>query len=184
MAAYVPAELARKRSSGTLLAVDPGLRYPAAAFFRDGVLTKASRVPVPTAWAKLPRGERVFRIVYAIVEWTGETPDHLVAEFPQVYRAGKSPGDPNDLLPLAAIAVGIGIRFGLVPDCVLPRDWIGQVPKHEKGDPWRSPRGGLIWSRLSACERGRVVASHDAIDATGIALFATGRLARVLPGTT
>lgn len=55
-----------------------------------------------------------------------------IIERPQVYRAGKSKGDPNDLVTLA-IRVG---RYqerlevaGVHVDLVLPTSWKGQVPK-------------------------------------------------------
>ena len=111
----------------------------------------------------------------------------LVIEWPQVYRAGKSKGDPADLLPL--VGVGMCLAGLLHPGAIkspTPAEWIGQLPKSTTGDPWASARGQRIGSRLSDVERGRVVPSHDAVDAVGIGLYCLGRLERrrVFPGAT
>lgn len=172
-----------------LLAVDPGLRYPAAAVFKDGILVGSSRVKLPTSIAKLGVVDRTAEIADLILDWaldvTGTNiPDELVVEFPQVYRAGKSKGDPNDLMPLGALCGALagrlrGLRF---PDKVvisspLPREWIGNaIKKATSGDPLLAPRGRLVWSRLSELERDSIVVSHDSLDAVGVGLWRLGRL--------
>lgn len=174
-----------------LLAVDPGLLKPAAAVFIDGKLVAAERVKVPGALAKLPVGQRSMEVAGLIQGWAEQhfhaSPDVLVIEWPQVYRAGKSKGDPADLLPL--VGVGMAVAGLLQPGEVkspTPAEWIGQLPKSTTGDPWASARGQRIGSRLSDVERGRVVPSHDAVDAVGIGLWSLGRLdrIRVFPGAT
>lgn len=169
-----------------LLAVDPGLRYPAAALFKDGLLVKASRIPIPkNITTKTPVLERCRGICFAVVDYVGTAygvpviPDTLVVEYPQVYTQDKSKGNPNQLTPLAAMG---GVLAGLYPNSAvmspLPREWTGNVPKAEEGDPWKSPRGQRVWDRLSADERLRVVPSHDSIDAVGLGLWGLGRYER------
>lgn len=163
----------------TLLAVDPGLLHPACAVFKGGVLVKASRVKVPKGIGpKTPVVQRCRVIAFAIAEYSGH-PDEIVIEFPQIYQAGKSKGDPNNLVPLAVIG---GVLAGFYPTVPIaspkPREWIGNLPKNERGDAWDSPRGERIWSRLTPAERACIVVSHDALDAVGIGLWRLGRYER------
>lgn len=163
-----------------LLAVDPGLQYPAAALFVHGELRKASRVPIPKGvTTRTPILLRCRAISFALTDYAELIPDILVVEYPQIYTQEKSKGDPNNLIPLAAMG---GVLTGLYPNAVVispkPREWTGNVPKAESGDPWKSPRGQRVWSRLSAKERLNVVPSHDAIDAVGLGLFGLGRFER------
>lgn len=163
----------------TLLAVDPGLRYPAAAVFQGGVLVKASRVKLKGINTKTPILERCRVIALSIVDWAQVTPDIIVSEYPQVYTRDKSKGDPNQLIPLAAIGACLA---GLFPSTQIispkPRDWTGNIPKSEDGDPWASARGRRIWGRLTPAERSCVVPSHDSVDAVGLGLYALGRFER------
>lgn len=161
-----------------LLAIDPGLRYPARAFFVDGELIVASRVPIPKGiTTRTPVLERCRAIAIALI---GDyRPDVVVTEYPQIYTREKSKGDPNKLIPLAAIGACIA---GLLPDAKVvapkPREWTGNLPKDEDGDPWLSPRGRRVWSRLTVEERARVVPSHDAVDSVGLGLYGLGRFDR------
>lgn len=161
-----------------LLAIDPGLRYPAIARFEDGVLVYASRVPIPRGiTTHTPVLERCRAIAIALI---GDyRPDVVITEYPQIYVREKSKGDPNNLIPLAAIGACIA---GLLPSTKIispkPKDWTGNLPKSEEGNPWDSPRGRRIWGRLSAEERVRVVPSHDAVDSVGIGLWYLGRFDR------
>ena len=174
---------------GDLLALDPGLRHPAAALFRGGVLIAAERVKLDPSWKDLDPADRWVRIAGAIVRWgigRNMEPRWLVYERPQIYTAAKSKGDPNDLVGLAGVASALA---GMLSYAVASRDialgvasatpatWIGQVPKSETGNPWASARGVRIGSRLTEDERQAVVPSHDAVDATGIGLYFLGRLA-------
>lgn len=164
----------------TLLAVDPGLRYPAGALFVGGELVKASRVKIPKGITpKTPVLERCRAIALAITDWAGVIPDVLVTEWPQIYTADKSKGDPNQLVPLAGIGACLsGLYLHARTISPRPREWTGNIKKNEDGDPWDSPRGQRVWSRLSVVERGRVVPSHDAVDAVGLGLFGLGRFER------
>ncbi len=173
-----------------LLAVDPGLRNPAAAFFRAGRLVAASRVQVPAALAKLEIGERSLAVARLIATWFAEQLPlnswpvdlRIAYEHPQVYQRPKSKGDPNDLLPLAGVGMCVVGLLGAVVVEVhspTPAEWIGQIPKSTTGDPWESARGKKIGRRLDDVERAAVVTSHDAIDAAGIGLHVLGRLDRI-----
>lgn len=175
---------ARRLAQGLLLAIDPGLRYPAAALFWQGRLQIAERVKVPGALHKqgLGIGHRCRAVSRLILEWyaskvtNGTVPIAIVAEYPQIYARGAK-GDGNDLLPLAAIVNGVATHFPssefITP---LPREWIGSIKKSETGDPWLSPRGMLVARRLDVVERAAVVSSHDAIDAAGLGLWIHCRL--------
>jgi hypothetical protein len=111
--------------------------------------------------------------------------EQVVIEWPQIYRASKSKGDPNDLPGLAGVGMAIAARLDVEVVSYLPRQWAGGTRKAETGDPLDSPRGRLVWRCLSPDERGRVVPSHDAIDAVGLGLHHLGRLQRrVYPGAT
>ncbi len=180
-----------------VLAVDPGLRYPAAALFVDGELLAASRVKLKTAWAKLPMAERVLTIAREIRTWYGEllttnpTQVGYVFEQPQVYQRVKSKGDPNDLIPLMGVGMAVGALLydqihELKVHCYKPREWAGNTSKSTKGDPLDSIRGKRVWKRLSDVEKSRVVLSHDAIDAVGLGLKYLGRyeLIEYMPGAT
>ena len=172
--------------------LDPGVRNPAVAIFVDGLLTHASRVKLPRAWAKLERGARLALVARECALHVHAHNPHpltqITYEFPQVYSGRKSKGDPNDLLLLAAVGAGFVGAFPDVTDVTayLPYEWIGGLPKAETGDAWDSPRGARIRSRLSAEEIAAIVVSHDALDAVGLGLHAEGRFAprRVYPGAT
>ena len=173
----------------TLLALDPGIRYPACALFADRELVSASRISLPGKLTKLNMAERVRHIGNLLYGWvTGvliDVPlDRIVYEVPQIYSRRKSKGDPNDLIPLAMVAGYLSGRFpNTQAHGLKPREWCGQLPKVTKGDPWASPRGELVARRLDAAERACIVSSHDAIDAVGIGLHDLERLRRrVLPG--
>lgn len=181
---------------GDLLTFDPGARHPACALFRGGILIAAERVPVDSDWADLEPIDRAVRIALACLRWAvarGARPKYLVVEYPQVYRASKSKGDPNDLILLAAIAGAIAgaltmvlgsQEVGLVIQSPTPGKWAGQLPKTDTGPAWESPRGHRVHSRLSADELLCVQATHDAIDAVGLGLWSLGRFepVRVFPG--
>ncbi len=202
-------------STDSILAFDPGLNHPAAAIFRYGKLIAASRVKVEKSWRTFPVGERCRVIARAVHDWACEhgldmeamvkayenellgydmeariLRQHcgviaLVVEWPQIYVRGRSKGDPNDLLPLAGVAMCLAGRLDVEVRSYKPAEWIGQCAKAETGDPLESPRGRLIWRHLDVAERATMNVSHDALDATGIGLAALGRLRmHVYPGAT
>jgi hypothetical protein len=175
-----------------LVAFDPGLIHPAAAIFRDGALVAASRVPVPRRLAKdvSDYGERSRQVAALVAEWVVQRlvrdythqpapPRELVFERPQIYRAGRSKGDPNDLIPLAIIAGAVSGILGCRVCAPTPREWTGGIEKDEEGDPWASPRGQRVRRRLSDAEFATITPSHDAIDAVGLGLWRLGRFERI-----
>lgn len=165
-----------------LLALDPGLRNPAVALFRDNVLVHASRVKIPTATHKLPLGERIAAVAKLVRDHverhlpTIALCDAMVSEWPRTYRRMK--GDPADLFPLAGLGMYVAGMAGLPVDAPTAPEWIGNIPKSTTGDPLQSARGQRIWSRLSEAERACVTLSHDSLDAVGLGLWKLGRLER------
>jgi hypothetical protein len=129
-------------------------------------------------------------------------PDALIYEWPKILTIGKSKGDPNDLVPMAA--VGTALAAMLVSRLAAmhtpwPSDWIGNIPKQCPrckrtpgarackvchGSSWKTPRGRLIEESLEPRERAIVNDQHDEIDAVGLGLWREKRLVlrRVFPG--
>ncbi len=175
---------------GDLFAVDPGINKPGAALFRAGRLVAAEKVKVDKAWADLPDGDRAARVAEAVIRWgmgRDMSPRTLVYELPQVYRAAKSKGDPNDLIKVALVAANVSgmLRYAMAGRNVSlaivapkPSEWIGQTPKKISAgaEAWNSPRGYRIRRALSAEELVVVIPDDNAIDAAGLGLFALGRL--------
>lgn len=199
-------------NADSVLAFDPGLNNPAAALFRRGRLVAASRIRPQAAWRGFDVGERCRLIARAVHDWACEVGLDmnamvkayenelegyraeakllrqesgivaLVIEWPQIYVRGRSKGDPNDLLPLAGVAMCLAGRLDVEVVTYKPAQWIGQCPKSETGNALESPRGRLVWRNLDPGERETVIVSHDAIDAVGIGLAFLGRLSmRIYP---
>lgn len=193
-----PAELVARLHASRFLAVDPGTEHPAAAIYDRGELVVASRVKLPTALVRmtgqLMQSERARLIAKCIVEWYRGTfvngtppppPSLVIHEWPQIYTYSKGKGNPNKLIPLAAIGTAVACLFDVEPVSVEPDEWIGQIKKDEDLPnelSWESPRGKFIRSRLTPAEVARVVLSHDAVDAAGIGAWALGKLERRYPG--
>lgn len=130
------------------MSVDPGART-GVAVFEDGEL----------------------RVVFASSKgiFTSTAVDVLVIEIPQIYRASKSRGDPNDLIKVAVLAGKIIGRINAPHTVeVHPATWKGQVPKNV--------HNARVLARLSPEERAKVPAVHDAIDAVGLGLWFLKRL--------
>lgn len=166
----------------------------------------ASRIRVPSAWHGLDVAERVRLIGRATHDWACEKGvdmdamidalelefagelekaralrrsggvEQVVYERPQVYRVGRSKGDPNDLLPLFGVGAAIAARLDVEAVSYTPASWIGRIKKSETGDPLKSPRGRIVWGCLTEQERDRVTLSHDALDAAGLGLRHLDRL--------
>lgn len=174
---------------GDLLAVDPSINKPGVALFRGGKLIAAERVKIPEDLADLDLAERCQRVASHIIRWGMAfemEPRALVFEWPQSYY-GKGKGDQNDLFGLVGVGMAVAgqLAVALIPReislvvrSVVPAGWAGQVPKSTTGDPWASPRGIRIKSRLSDEEIAAIVVSHDALDAVGIGLHFLGRYGR------
>lgn len=191
-----------------LVSIDPSINSVGAARWSDGVLVAAAQVRGLASVADKAIGVRCLAMAVEIHRWhTPKPPAHfpleLAFEWPQVYRAVKSKGDPNQLIGIAGVGsalAGIFAAQNRLANLVTPTpaEWIGQLPKvcpacrgrRSKackacgGSAWETPRGRRIRSRLKPSELALVPDQHDAIDAVGIGLYALGRLdvARVFPG--
>lgn len=180
----------------TILAIDPGIRSPGVAVIRNGVLVAAARIMVPAKLSKLGDGERVAAVAALIHGWRSAsyndraecvghlgTHDTVIYEWPQIYRATRSKGNPNDLLKTLAVGAAAAALYTHRPGPQVriltptPAEWTHGTSKDTKSKtPWETERGRYISRRLSAAERAVVPAQHDAIDAVGLALFAAGRM--------
>ena len=184
--------------------VDPGLRTSGAAVALGAALRAAAYVPVPAASVGGDaRVNACAAMVEALVAWIAPavlgvaaalppgTPYEVVVvlEWPKVLlsghqRAEKEGADPNDLLPLSGVDVGVAVllqRMLLRGTCLrvtladkLPADWKGQVPK--------DVMCARVLSRLTPEERARLQLrprgghSKDELDAVGVLLHHLGRL--------
>lgn len=170
----------------TLIALDPGLRYPAVAIFKDSVLVHASRVKIPGTSHKLEMGMRCLNVARLInCHISSFCPVHeLVIEWPKV-RGRRSKADPADLFPLAGVGCALaGLLFDSCRDLVVispePAEWLGgNTSKSKTDDPWASPRGYRAKKALTQAEFDVVIPSHDAVDAVCIALWRLGRFEAV-----
>jgi hypothetical protein len=197
--------LARLRARPTFVSLDPahGIgKHAGLSFWRDGILAACMKVKLPAAAARCAGGPRAQLMADAIVsdlvlcDATAHPLTAIVYEWPQVYRAARAPGDPNDLLGLVAVAAAVASKLGTINEFAhraaidiidpTPADWSQGLPKALTGDPWKSVRGVRVSSRLSPAELALVPKSHDAIDGVGIGLWALGRFEprRVFPGAT
>lgn len=157
-----------------ILSVDPGLRHCGVALWRGHDLVVAQLVTGEKDTG-VRDSEAWWTMVDNVVTWAKAYGplDVIVSEFPKVYSVGKSKGDPEDLLQLAAIVGGIVCRERAVSKIVRPYEWKGQVPK--------DIMTGRILSKLSPLEQRiipKLAASklHNVIDAIGIGLRHVGRL--------
>lgn len=175
-----------------LLAVDPSLRSAGVALYRDGQLVAVGRMRgIETTYDVAHRCRVMAR---DIMVWVADralvipSPDVLALEWPQIYRAAKSKGDPNDMLGLAGVCAAVAALYPMaevrsfLPDQWEPAPKVSPERKRRGLGPidseaFTSPRGVRILSRLSDAERALIPMSHDAMDAVGIGLHALGRLA-------
>ena len=172
----------------SILALDPGLTKPGVALLQDGKIVRADRLRVPREWSELEILDRCDHVAEAAQEWFAQfkypfgAADWLtlVCEWPQWYGDNEKGIDPNDLAGLCAISGGLLGRLRasgwreVASRSPKPREVWGTLPKSTKGDPWRSPRGARLASRLSSAERAGVADYHDALDAAGLALWGAG----------
>ena len=106
--------------------------------------------------------------------------DVLAIEVPQVYRAGRSRGDPSDLVDLA-IAAGRAIEAVGAGEVrrLRPAEWKGQTPKAICHRRARALLGPDELGRLELCLA--PVARplrHNVLDAVALGLWASGRRTR------
>lgn len=108
-----------------LYAVDPGKKKSGIALFIDSRLVEVAYVEsIPTSIGRA--------VLLGIEHWPSGAAPLWVIEQPQIYRAGKSKGNPNDLIELA-IVVGMfshaaATTTRATPEHVLPRTWSGGRP--------------------------------------------------------
>lgn len=120
---------------GQLLAVDPSVNSVGASLFTNGVLTACARIKSHVD-TKLGHGIRCLGMAAQVRMWCvehGANPSHIVFEWPQIYRAAKSKGDPNDLPALAGVGMAVvALLAGGALQAIVtptPAEWIGQCPK-------------------------------------------------------
>ena len=154
-----------------LLAVDPGIRGCGVAIFAGTDLARAGYVKNECKSGNGPREAAM--MAWKIQAWAELYEiGGIAVEWPQVYRSAKLRGDPNDLLPLSAVA---GALAALFPDAQVsatrPAEWKGQMPKdicHAR-----------VIAQLGDTERRRIAPAgaltHNVLDAVGIGLYARGR---------
>lgn len=170
-----------------VVAIDPGIRSPGAAIFVNGLVVAAARIKVP---AKLHKGElgwRANQVGDLIAHWVKDRPPlgecfDVIYEWPQIYRATRSKGSPNDLLKTLATGAAAVAALGWLARSVTtptPHDWAANTKKATEGDPWDSERARMVARRLSPMERALVPDSHDAIDAVALGLWKVGRFGAI-----
>ena len=151
-----------------IVAIDPGKRGVGIAVGDDGILWRAAFCADGA-----PSG-----IANTVIFLIGREPvDTVVLEVPQVYRAGVSEGDPNDLVTV--VTTGAFVAGFLQPrhlETVAPRQWKGTLD----GDGFIETR---IKPTLTAVEHERVLLpsakktlGHNVYDAVGLLLWKFGRL--------
>lgn len=168
-----------------ILAIDPSIRSLGVAFFYQRRLVVAGTVRCK-AEKGVSNGRRAVDMASAVIVWLDElgvdfsaNPPELVYEWPQIYAARKSKGNPNGLIKTVSPAL---VLSGMLATSKIttptPAEWAGQTKKTTAGDPWASQRGNMVARRLHEAERLLVPDSHDAIDAVGLGLWACGRFER------
>lgn len=150
-----------------LISLDPGLRGSGIAWWSaTGSLRHVAYVRNPEKTGNGPEAWAG----YERVALYDNRADYLVSEVPQVYRAGASKGDPDDLLQLAGVVgvfsvlVSADVRIG-----VKPREWKGQVPK--------DVHHARLIKTLSEADLEKINTAappslrHNVLDAVGIGLW-------------
>lgn len=165
-----------------IIAIDPGSRGSGVAQLVDGRLYSAWYVPGPAVAqpSTLPTGTILVRGADgSSQEVRCTTPRKLAIELPQVYRPGRAPGNPNDLIQVAVVAGAWGRegqRLGYEVEFIQPARWKGQAPKPVIRDRIRAALDAeeLACIEAPALTRG----GADVWDAIGIALWSAGRLSK------
>ncbi len=150
-----------------LVSLDPGLRGCGVAWWRvDGSLAHVAYVRNPV---KIGNGPAAW-MGYASGHIPDTDPEHFISEVPQVYRAGSSKGDPDDLIQLAGVVGVFSAIFSATTYWgVKPREWKGQVPK--------DVHHARLVKTLSEAELKMVEAAappslrHNVLDAVGLGRY-------------
>jgi hypothetical protein len=175
-----------------ILALDPGAGGCGVALIACATRTlrRAAYVKSPRKKAGDPLSDCQLMAV-AVAAWVRVTAPFTVpvtevlAEWPRVYRAGqaKAGADPNDLLLLSGVDVGVACLLGCASRSVEPREWKGTL-----GEVVDSATGVTVYlveervrKRLSPAELAVVELpsaaslAHNVWDAAGLGLHAIGR---------
>lgn len=180
-----------------IVALDPGIRGVGFALGTKTELHVARYVANPCAKGDGPAA--VFAIVDEVVKQIAARVllpqiTECAFEIPQVYQGSKQKGDPNDLVPLAALghALAFHLRlYGAKPVGYKPREWKGSVDSNTTArrilerlsDSEQRYVEALpsFLERLARCEQARKQIkntghkAHNTVDAVGIYLKAAGR---------
>lgn len=172
---------------GNLIAVDSSARAPGLAWFANGRLMCAERVPVPGAVSELRMLERAAEVARLVVSraiyLVGDRAIPFVAiEAPQL--DGRSAPALQSVMLLAAVAGAVADRFaamGCAIHSFTPDEWIGSISKKINGkipaDARTTARGCLISACLDRVgERAALPPGDDEVDAVGIGLKLLARL--------
>ena len=177
------------------LSLDPSIRSCGIALWSDTELLLADRIQLAAEHSDIAmRSLAMAHAVGTRARTHVQRIDTLVFEWPQIYTAVKSKGDPNDLIPMAGVGCALATMLGVsTVRAPHPADWIGQCPKvcpkckgiRAKscklcsGSAWKTPRGRRIADALTQPERDRVPDQHDVIDSVGLGAWWHGRLVLV-----
>lgn len=164
-----------------LVSMDPGIRCCGVAVFKhDGTVPRLARALIVRNPVKSGDDLNAVRLMAKEVLATLRNETYygydFVSEWPQVYRAVRSKGDPNDLMPLAGVVGFVASASWGSVRRFLPAEWKGQMPKDVCEKRALSRLDAAEQVVLAACA---VPASlrHNVIDAVAIGLHAAGRLA-------
>lgn len=174
-----------------ILALDPGTAGCGVA-----LVDLRTREVISAAYVRNPRRDpdvlvNAVNMGRAVAVWRDDVPralhpTELVAEWMQIYTAGKAKrgANPNDLLKLTAVNGATAVALGVPCRCVLPRAWkgtLGDVEDEDGEEHYLVEE--RIRERLSLAERAVVIdglpgsdkLDHNVWDAAGIGLWAVGR---------
>jgi hypothetical protein len=181
-------------AAAVVVAMDPGIRGCGLAMFEAGRLKHATYVRNPTR--KGSDGLAITTMGLAVGStaktWLAprakDTPLVCCVEMPQVYAHGKGEGDPNDLIPLAAVD---GALLTALPWSATvtyrPRVWKGTIdPDILTARLCSTAPGALLYpDEHTHTDKVCTSLAHNMWDAVGIGLYYLGRLhmhGKVYPG--
>jgi hypothetical protein len=160
-----------------LLSCDPGKHHVGLALW-------APTGPGST-WelqgAKLEEFDHPGEAAAAATDFVGRGRFTVAVEVPQVYSAGFSKGDPNDLIDITLVAGAVLGAGDLTSIWFRPREWKGQVDGDVMITRIRSKltQKELDRVRLPTKRDGKSVretVAHNVFDAIGVGLFALKKL--------
>lgn len=179
-----------------LLSIDPGSHVSGVALWKDGKLITAAAIK-NTMEGSGPR--ECANVAMHILDWVKKNIlvkdvsswallDEIAVEWPQIYQRGdgKTKGDPNVNLPLAAVNGAVAALFPRVPVIAYrPHDWKQGIGKPKKVSETYAIEGKvrvrLSSEELKAFEANwpkNVHHSWDLVDSVGVGLHHLGRFER------